>query len=205
MWAPPAGISEPTYTSDGIIVMGGSEVSKKIQTLLTALLLSAFLCLLPGNSFAADSKSLTKNVKTQEECQRVWNELWSKAKKGDNEALFSLFIAIAPPPDMQRIIVPGSSGDLVSTLKDITIVSVHSYEYMSNLPEENAYRSMAKHLYEQTFSQSARGKKFLQCVNNKSQDCAKLAVQENLVPSFEEYAKKIDFYVSAGFKSSCSN
>ncbi|MCC7305011.1 MAG: hypothetical protein IT558_01995 [Alphaproteobacteria bacterium] len=151
----------------------------------------------------AAKKSL-ENLVQEEKCSEYWNILWPWAKKGNLEARALLLISLAPPPDMNIIYAPGSSGDYISKLRDITIMSVHSHGYKEKWFED--YKNLISDLYVQVgFDEISAGKDFLKCVKDTpSANCIDIAVKEKLVPSFEEYASQIDALMKEGMKSTCN-
>lgn len=153
----------------------------------------------------------TKNDKS---CNEVWNSVWTAAKEGDLESRFKLFVSMAPLIHMTPIVPPGSSGDVITQIRHIVILAVHSHNFLVMLPNQkiaidqvkevrDTYIKVAYDLYEMVgFNKNTHGKKFLECVKKKSDNCTKIAVDGKLVPSFEEYAKQIDALQNIGI---CKN
>lgn len=135
-------------------------------------------------------------------CNDLWNALWPSAKEGDLESRAILFFFMIPPPDLPFQYAPGNAGDLVSRKRDIVIMAVHSQAYDG--PFEPGYKDLAYDQYLWSgFDQTWPGKKFLECVKTSGENCAQIAVDGELVPSFEDFARQIDALMAAGMKSTC--
>lgn len=162
-----------------------------------------------GQSHGADpewaaAKVQLEKLVSEEKCEEYWSTIWPYAKTGNLEARMVLLTFLAPPVHGTQIIPPGSTGDLVSKLRDIIIMAVHSSDYTGSEDFNQYYKDLAYDLYlKQGFEESVEGREFLKCVTEKANDCAAIAVKEKLVPSFDDYAKQIDLYTTSGMKSSC--
>lgn len=153
--------------------------------------------------WAAAKANLEKLV-SEGKCDDYWSAIWPFAKKGNLEARMILLTLLAPPVHGTQIIPPGSTGDLVSKLRDIIIMAVHSSDYTGSEDFNQYYKDLAYDLYtKQGFDESVEGRAFLKCVSLKSNDCATIGVKGKLVPSFDDYAKQIDTYTNSGMKSTC--
>ena len=96
--------------------------------------------------------------------------------------------------------MPGRSGDSVSRMRDAMILAVHSVGVSGG--EDEVIMSFLEGL--EPYGSVAARKRFFACVrNNPSQDCASIAVEEKLVPSFEDYGDEIDLILAQGKKSTC--
>lgn len=186
---------------------------KKIITLaILAIYLNGFTALAAtDDKWLSDKARLEKlssdkaEMSDEERCQAIWDILWPWAIKDNLEARSYLFFLMAPPPHMKPLLLPGNTGDSVTKFKDAIIMAVHSYPYQFDTDMKETYQNVAHTLYQQAgFEQSSSGRKFLKCLENSENNCAEIAVQERLVPSFEEYAKNIDVFISAGIKSHCA-
>jgi hypothetical protein len=140
------------------------------------------------------------------DCKNYWDALWPAAKSGDLKARERLFFLLAVRMHSDVIYPPGRTGDYITHLRDITVFAVHSigvaHETQTNrqalIETSEAYFSQAG------FGAFQRGREFLICVETKADDsCARLAVQNKLVPSFEEYANELDAIAATGKKSIC--
>lgn len=149
----------------------------------------------------ASDKSRLEALVNEGRCEEYWNLLWPWAKKGNYEARYYLSSLLISFPYGDRICSPGSHCDLVSTFYDSVVFAIHSSGYK----KDKAFNNFADSLYEMFgFSRSVGGQKFLDCLKQKSpRDCAAVAVSENVVPSFEEYAYRIDSLIAKGAKSTC--
>lgn len=139
-------------------------------------------------------------------CADVWEGLWPFAKERNLEARVMLYNAMVIGPDTQQLLAPGNTGDLVTKIRDIVIMAVHSEDYKSQSERDDFFRSAAHSFYElYGFKSNPQGEKFMQCVEeNLSDNCADIAVKAKLVPSFEEYSKQIDAFLEQGMQSSCT-
>lgn len=175
-------------------------------------ILIAFIVLLSAKSaFAADlgwveriQPFLSKAGK-EKNCQAMWNILWPEAKAGNLQARFALFVYLLPMMHHDRIIPPGHSDDFITRMRDSLIMSVHSsgVRFEEKSPDEGLMEGaiysimLRKDLHDH--------KSFLDCVaTENSQHCAEIAIQNDIVPSFEEYAAEIETFVGAGAKPSCN-
>jgi hypothetical protein len=128
---------------------------------------------------------------SEENCQAVWNILWSWAKKGNMEArsgILGVMYAFG-------LEFPGRSGDTVSRMRDAVILGVHS---VGSEPDE----------FVDNFISGIRGypgsDKFLECIHtNRSQECVNILVENRVVPSFEDFASEVDMLMASGKKVSC--
>lgn len=115
-----------------------------------------------------------------------------------------LLTLLAPPVHGTQIVAPGTTGDLVSRVRDITITAVHASDYKGSEESNQYYRDLAYDLYlKQGFEESPEGREFLKCVKEGSSNCSDVAVKGKLVPSFDEYAKQINIFTNSGMKSTC--
>lgn len=143
-----------------------------------------------------------------QECSDVWDILWPWAKSGNLEARTMLYTyTVVSSAYNSKFLLPGESGDLVTKMRNILILGVHSEDYKETSNSDDAVRSVVRSMYKQyEFDARDKGKKFLQCLDSKgTKNCSKLAVEAGLVPSFENYAKQIDAFVNAGMEVQCTN
>lgn len=151
----------------------------------------------------ADMKRLGELGASQKDCDERWNILWPRAKKGNLEARLVLFMQLMPGPHQTGLFPPGSTKDMLSAIRDGTIVAIHSVG--------NKYEEMDRLLYgfyyelpRIFFGFSREFEEFAQCAKEKrSQDCIKIAVDAHLVPTFEVFAEQIDALVAQGKKPTC--
>ena len=133
----------------------------------------------------------------EERCQGTWDILWSWSKRGNLEARAGLLLTMA----MADREMPGRSGDSISRMRDATVLAVHSLGVSG--AEGETVTSFLKGL-EQYGSATAREKFFACASEAPSQDCARIAVDEKLVPPFEHYVAEVDLFLAQGQKSTCS-
>jgi hypothetical protein len=187
-----------------------------LQLFLLALVVGLAFCL-PFIAFAGDAtkkdrqseewletKNKLQELVKGEKCEEYWDLLWPWAKKGNLEARVDLLTLMAPPPHGTTVIAPGNSGDLVSRIRDILVMAVHSDGYKSEAAYTRDYRELAYELYiNEGFQEIPEGRRFLECVKSGSGNCAEIAVKGKLVPSFDEYASQLDVLARSGMKSTC--
>lgn len=149
--------------------------------------------ILPAYSKAAKEKN----------CQAMWNMLWPEAKKANLQARRMLSLSVAPLMHMDQIVMPGHSDDFITHLRDGLILMVHSSgvkyekEYAGDQILENLF-------YSKVLSKEAHNR-FWDCVLNvKSERCTAIAVEDNIVPPFNDYVAEIDEALKNGHKASCN-
>lgn len=157
-----------------------------------------------GSDWETD-KRILQDVDSPDMCLKRWNVLWHWAKNGNREAKHALAFLVAPPPDMLPMQMPGTHGDTISRLRDILILSVHSIDYQDKDEIDEYYEELTIGLFKQfQLDQTSSGKDFIKCVvTGKSSECARLAVEAELVPSFDDYASNIDLQIANGATATC--
>ncbi|MCG7870491.1 MAG: hypothetical protein JAZ11_00125 [Candidatus Thiodiazotropha lotti] len=180
----------------------------KRTLILLTLLLTA--CATASSVVAEDNpewladKARLESLTEENRCEEQWNILWKWAKRGNMQARSMIYFLMVPSPDMAPIYAPGNSGDFMSSIKDIVVVAVHSHDYRTSLSNDDVYSEAAYELYKQVgFDKSFRGRKYLECVKAEKKDCAEVAVEEKLVPSFNDYAAQIDAFIAEGMTITC--
>lgn len=159
-------------------------------------------------SWHSDKKQVIEYYNNKE-CHNAWKTLWEWSKKGHEEAKFTLFFMMNPPPHMKQLHFPGNGGDRVSTINETTIMGVYASDYFFNskIKEEyeEEYTHVALKLFEEVgFDKMKISKGFMQCLRgNNTEKCSNLAIESNLVPAFDKYAKSIDILVQNGFQATC--
>lgn len=141
----------------------------------------------------------------KKDCQSIWNYLWPKAKAGDKDARFVLLTLIISWPHFMSLTMPGHQSDLVSTTRDGIIMGMHSAgtKFVPNFSTKEQTHPAIDILRE--LLNQISGQKFLACLKQKDSNlCIEEAVEINLIPSFEDYAKEIDTLVAAGYQPQCS-
>lgn len=153
---------------------------------------------------------LEKEILAAGDCAKYWDILWPKAKAGDMEARWYIYFLMVSPPHMDIMFAPSTSQDYVSKMRSAIITAAHAYDYSAeNSSDEHEkqviedYREIAILLFKDAGFSETRREKFMACVTEGKQKCTHLAVEEHLVPSFEDYAKEIDALMAKGIKSTC--
>ncbi|PCJ99163.1 MAG: hypothetical protein COA45_06915 [Zetaproteobacteria bacterium] len=180
------------------------------KSILTFMLALPMLFSIPAYADAENSNWIEDKVRleklvSEKKCTEYWGVLWPWAKAENYEARTMLLVLMAPPPHMRVVFAPGSSGDLVTNIRNIVIMAVHSHDIKDASSIRADYGETADGLYKMVgFGDSAGGRKFMECVQNKeAKNCAEIAVQEKLVPSFKNYSAQIDMFMENGMQSTC--
>lgn len=133
----------------------------------------------------------------EEKCHAKWALIWPLAKAGDLEARFHVFGIIAYSGGLA---VPKT---LTSMMQEILVSYIHALGAPSLQSEardiEGRYPPIlnnAPYLLE--------NEKFRQCVTKfRSHECAALAVEQRLIPSYELFAHQIDLSISNDSSGLC--
>lgn len=176
----------------------------------TILLLFLFFIFFQFNvAFAQDDGDwirVVQSAQNEQDCQKLWSVVWSEAKEGNLQARFGLYSLFMPPPHMTEITFSGRT-DMVSRLRDISVMAVHSTGVQHSENEDSitdVYYEGFNRFYEELNFSGIGGESFLKCLNeSRSRSCAQIAVNDNLVPSFEAYAQEIDLLLEQGMKPIC--
>ncbi|MDD3020827.1 MAG: hypothetical protein PHX61_07595 [Alphaproteobacteria bacterium] len=157
----------------------------------------------PDSSWEAAKQKLEilkdSKLSEEEECQLIWDTLWTWSKNGNLEARGLLYRAVylgwwgAP-----AILMPGRSGDVISLKRDWIILGIYSLEGYDERPVENG-------IIELFDNNNYKEKAFLGCLkDNPKKHCVQLSYTKlNLVPTFEDYAAEVDALVEMGKKQKC--
>jgi hypothetical protein len=191
---------------------------KKHNFRLVVLSALALCCAVPSLVIAQDDsewladkarleKLRSENLTNEELCQKTWDILWSWSKKGNLEARAWLFFLLLPPGSHADVLhMPGRSGDYLTKIRDGLILAAHSsgVEYENKRYNERHY-GITYSFFSEMPVKNIGGDTFLKCIAlSQSKDCAQIAVDKKLVPSFENYAAEIDALLTQGMKPSCS-
>ncbi|MDP2205037.1 MAG: hypothetical protein Q8K65_01895 [Alphaproteobacteria bacterium] len=149
-----------------------------------------------------------------ESCQSLWDFTWLWAKRRNLEARGTLYTLMTMPKRMM-LPVPSAANDYASLMRDLMIIQVHSagVQYIDGADEEikSTYSGMTNFYEKQiNFWDSLNGGTYLSCIKEAStlesaQRCTQIAVEEKLVPSFEDYAAEIDTLIAQGLRPSCKD
>ncbi len=178
-----------------------------VSAIITLLL---FLIFFQFNvAFAQDDEDwirVVESAQNEQDCQKLWDVVWLEAKEGKLQARFGLYLLFMPPPHMTEITFSGRT-DMVSRLRDISVLAVHSTgvrHFENDDSITDFYYEGFNRLYKDLNFSSIGGKSFLKCLNeSRSPSCAQIAVDDNLVPSFEAYAHEIDVLLEQGMEPIC--
>lgn len=139
------------------------------------------------------------NLSGVELCVETWNVLWPLAKEGDLQARMALVWQVMPLMHMDMVVPPGRSGDYISKMRDARILFAHGLGAWIKNSEAHKDIKLFSFIFEGIGSE-----KFNECISEERYDeCAAIAVEENKIPSFESYAAEMDALAAQGFKPSC--
>jgi hypothetical protein len=144
-------------------------------------------------------EKLSNDSSSEHACQVAWDILWPWAKRGNLEARLTLSHAVM----FGGWILPNSTADVLSIMRDFIILSVHGTGYKEKKDEhtdeisDQAYSALSR-IFDRTADD------FLLCIKkSRTQECAHTAAEDRLVPPFDEYAEQIDFALAHGKKVRC--
>lgn len=133
------------------------------------------------------------------QCQKRWDILWSNAKSGNQEARFSLLTALL----WDGLVFPGEKNDMISEIRNMLILAVHSGNY-AYIQEPPLKINASEVVYKLVDLKKLDARKFLNCMEtNPQEDCSKSAVEDRLVPSFEDFSKQVDMRIKMGERPNC--
>ncbi|MCE7886884.1 MAG: hypothetical protein DYH13_05180 [Alphaproteobacteria bacterium PRO2] len=165
--------------------------------------------LFSSSAIAAEQSPVLEKLGQTTKCSEKWDVLWPLAKEGDLEARAYLTIYMFGIMHHPDLCAPGGC-DYASKLRNILIMAVHAGDYEFPKTEEYEFlREYFKTAFDYVFEiyqlgyENGRGDKFMKCLHQSKGSCAKIAVDEGIVPSFERYAVEIDALSGAGFKRKC--
>ena len=143
------------------------------------------------------------NLSEEEKCQKNWDVIWPLEKAGNLEAIYADFQASA----LGSIAIQGIPEDRLTRIRYGTVFmfyvlgsSRHNEEMKYSSPE--IYWKIASE-NSPVIANNTRLKKCM--LEEMSQVCTDIAVQEKLIPSFAQYAAEIDMYLANGAKVQCSD
>lgn len=184
-----------------------------LKPLIALVILSyAFPSYAAGDEAWLKDKIKLEKLASEGICDQHWDLLWPWAKQGNMEARRILFTISAVQLHMPEVYPPGRSGDLVSHLRDIIILGLHSLPKQNSGTITNQDKVFIETLtefiryYISTFQLNSANKaeKFIECWSKeKTQKCTKLAVDNGFIPSWESYSAEIDALIDKGMKSTC--
>jgi hypothetical protein len=180
--------------------------------IITAFILYTFPSYAAEDAEWSEDKIKLEKLTSEGKCDEYWDVLWPWAKQGNLEARRLLFIISAVQLHMPEVYPPGRSGDLISHVRDIIILGLHSLPnqnsgtitdqdkiFIETLTEFITYYASAFQL-----NSASKAEKFMECWSKeKTQKCTKLAVDNGFIPSWESYSAEIDALIDKGMKSTC--
>lgn len=155
-----------------------------------------------------------KKLTDTETCQSIWDFFWPWAKRGNLEARAYFYLMLALPGDW-AIRTPIDVSDFASRIRTIIILQIHSagVQYDETIDEDtkSLYPDLAE-FYEKQIEvwDGMKGGTYMPCIKEAStkesaQRCAQIAVQEKLVPSFEDFAAEVDALIAQGLRLTCKD
>ena len=131
-------------------------------------------------------------------CPQRWDILWHWSKTGNVAARGQLLYELTWG-DTYR---PAYAHDPSLRFRDMAILSVYSFD--DKEPDmEKLQKLGVDHL---RFLQWSNDKRFFACLDKHGykEACAAMAIEDGLVPSFEDYAKEVDAAIAAGQRPVCN-
>jgi|GEM_PF-3366602 len=166
-------------------------------------------------AFAASQQNISRaKLLDSEKCQLNWDLAWPWAKRGNLQARAMIY-ALLTIPKRQRLVMPGLPTDDLSLFRDTIILYVHSlgFQYEDVVDEDILSVSGEMAAFHQgeigrLYSvPSARLRACIKAAHSReaAQQCAEVAVDEGIVPSFESYAAEVDALIAQGLRPTCTN
>jgi hypothetical protein len=149
-----------------------------------------------------------------EQCQHNWDFVWPWAKRGNLQARAMIYVLLTIPK-RQRLVMPGLPTDDLSLFRDTIIFYVHSLGVQYEDVVDEDILSVSGEMAE--FHQGEIGRLYsvtsthlracIKAAHSREavQPCAKVAVDEGIVPSFESYAAEVDALIAQGLRPTCVN
>lgn len=160
------------------------------------------LCMLQSEAVHSEEINIEKKV-TGLNCEQYWGVLWPLAKSGNVEARAWIFFLMTSPPGMPVLMAPGATNDYTTRLSDAVKMSVYAQDYKGKWSDQIKNSNTALALYKRMgFYEQPNAESFLKCVEEDGV-CSDLAISNKLVPSFKEYAERIDIIIKSGIQSKC--
>lgn len=150
-------------------------------------------------------KSLGTNEHKQEKTTNLydikWSEVWNEAKNGEQDAKFKILTSVLPLPHVERLTMSPERNDLASQSYHALVLLVHNCNFREGDALSEIYRDIANDFFMQrNLMTSAKANRFLKSFKQNEPDCAHYAVEDGLVPSFDQYSSEIDSLMHIQFK-----
>lgn len=131
-------------------------------------------------------------------CPQRWDVLWHWSKAGNVRARGQLLYELAWGGTYR----PAYAHDPLSRFRDMAILSIYSFDD-KEADLEKLVKQGVDHL--RAFQRSD-DKRFFACIDahGYKEQCAAMAIEDALVPSFEDYAKEVDAAIAAGQRPVCN-
>jgi len=140
-----------------------------------------------------------KSINDADKCARIWSTIWPMAKAGNKEARFGLF-AMRGFSDME---LTPASHNMATGQFELLVLYIHSLG-ASELSKD-AYRKAGQ--TPDIFSLYPflnKGPRFKECMTKlQAAECTQIAVDEHLIPSFEDFSAEVDAGINSGRVSPC--
>lgn len=171
--------------------------------LINGLFLSAKASDVSDDTWEASKKKLEilkdGELSEEEECQLIWDTLWTWSKKGELEARASLFMLNFPSAsDVSVLFMPGS-GDELSHRRNAIALAIYS----TGIHQEY-FQKISNMAFQMYLNDGFEGGAFLKCLKEQSREVCAQRAQGGLVPTFDVYAAEIDALIEKGMKPKCN-
>lgn len=136
-----------------------------------------------------------------ERCEAIWKVVWPLAKAGNKEARFGILMSVT----LGHFGLAPNYRDKVSSSRIFLILALHSFGAQSLAKDaQRAAGTYPSFLSDYPFMKDDI--KFAECVTRgQTPECARVAVDDHLIPSFDDFAKEIDALIEAGTAPLCKS
>lgn len=137
------------------------------------------------------------------QCQQAWNEIWRLAAGGDYCAVYEVAMSIAAHPFKM-------SGASPAAIRKVFLPSVFYATLASGTEEERRFirETIAPGVLEVLAADIDQDKsKELDCLKSKASPdvCVKMAVDDHLIPSYDEYIRTVQGINRSHLRVSCDS
>jgi hypothetical protein len=148
----------------------------------------------------ADKKRAEALFET-DNCDDYWQIVWPWVKKGNMDARALLWTRTVPMIHMP-IVRPPASENVISYLRHLFIITMYNSGNGILLEEDG--ETLEQYVYSFIPFVVDSSVPFAECINDTpSPKCMEIAVEEKIIPSFEDYAAEIDVLMKNGYLGTC--
>lgn len=149
-------------------------------------------------AWIADKKRAEALFET-DNCDDYWQIVWPWVKKGNMDARVLLWVRTVPMMHMP-VVRPPASEDIVTHLRHLLITTIHH----SGILIGDDGDTLDQYVYSLFPLIEHLSVHFQECINDApSPKCAEIAVEEKIIPSFENYVAEIDMLMKNGYLGKC--